>query len=171
MGWWVAGIGACIANKRRNTIVITGDGSLQMNIQEFATLKHNNLPVKVFVFNNNGYLLIRQTQRNFMDGRLFGEGPESGVWCPDSMRIADAYGIKGVRIEDKSEVDGKIREVLAHNGPVICDVKLPEWQLIVPRVSSEKRSDGTLVSHRFEDMFPFLPKGELSEEIRKAESI
>jgi len=171
MGWWVAGIGACVANNRRNTIVITGDGSLQMNIQEFATLKHNKLPVKVFVFNNNGYLLIRQTQRNFMEGRLFGEGPTSGVWCPDSMKIADAYGIKGVRIERKSDVDEKIREVLAYDGPVICDVKLPEWQLIVPRVSSEKRSDGTLVSRKFEDMFPFLPQGELSEEIRKAESI
>lgn len=171
MGWWVAGIGACIANDRRNTIVITGDGSLQMNIQEFATLKQNNLPVKVFIYNNNGYLLIRQTQRNFMDGRLFGEGPASGVWCPDSMKIAEAYGIKGVRIERKDEVDDKIREVLAYDGPVICDVKVPEWQLIVPRVSSDKKADGTLVSRNFEDMFPFLPREELEAEIRKAESI
>ena len=171
MGWWVAGIGACIANGRGNTIVITGDGSLQMNIQEFATLRQNKLPVKVFIFNNNGYLLIRQTQRNFMEGRLFGEGPNTGVWCPDSMRIADAYGIKGVRIEKKEEVDEKIKEVLSYDGPVICDVKLPEWQLIVPRVSSEKKADGTLVSHNFEDMFPFLPAGEVSKEIRSAEAI
>ena len=171
MGWWVAGIGACVANGRGNTIVITGDGSLQMNIQEFATLKQNKLPVKVFIFNNNGYLLIRQTQRNFMEGRLFGEGPNTGVWCPDSMKIAEAYGIKGVRIEKKEEVDEKIKEVLSYEGPVICDVKLPEWQLIIPRVSSEKKADGTLVSHNFEDMFPFLPEGELVEEIRKAEAV
>ena len=171
MGWWVAGIGACIANGRRNTIVITGDGSLQMNIQEFATLKHNNLPVKVFVFDNNGYLLIRQTQRNFMEGRLFGEGPTTGVWCPDCVKIASAYGIKGVRIDSKDDMDEKIREVLAYKGPVVCDVKVPEWQLIVPRVSSEKKPDGTLVSHNFEDMFPFLPEGEIANEIAKAESI
>ena len=93
MGYWVAGIGACMANDRKSTIVITGDGSLQMNIQEFATIKHNNLPIKLFIFNNNGYLLIRHTQHNFMNDRFVGEGPNSGVWCPDSMKIAEAYGI------------------------------------------------------------------------------
>jgi acetolactate synthase-1/2/3 large subunit len=163
MGYWVAGIGACAANKRKRTIVITGDGSLQMNIQEFATIKHNNLPIKVFIFNNNGYLLIRQTQKNFMEGRLFGEGPDSGVWCPDSLKIAQAYGIKGVRIDSVDEVDKKIKEVLDHDGPVICDVMTPEWQLIVPRVSSVKKPDGTLVSKPYEDMFPFLDRKELEE--------
>ena len=162
MGYWCAGIGACAA-AGRNTIVITGDGSLQMNIQEFATLKRNNLPVKVFILNNNGYLLIRQTQRNFMNGRLFGESAETGVWCPDSMKIAEAYGIKGVRIEKLEEIDEKIKEVLAYDGPVICDVKTDPWQLLVPRVSSDKLPDGRLVSRKFEDMFPYLPEEELKE--------
>lgn len=171
MGWWVAGIGACIANNRRNTVVITGDGSLQMNIQEFATIRHNKLPIKTFVFNNNGYLLIRHTQRNFMEGRLFGEGPKSGVWCPECMKIAEAYGIKGVKIDRKEDIDVKIREVLAYDGPVICEVKVPEWQLLMPRVSSEKKSDGTLVSRDFEDMYPFLPADELAAQIDAAEDI
>lgn len=171
MGWWVAGIGACIANNRKNTVVITGDGSLQMNIQDFATIRHNRLPIKVFIFNNNGYLLIRQTQHNFMEDRLFGEGPETGVWCPDSLKIAEAYGIKGVRIENKAEIDDRIREVLEYDGPVICDVKLPEWQLIVPRVSSEKKADGSFVSRNFEDMFPYLPEEELNAQIAAAEAI
>jgi len=161
MGYWVAGIGACAANRYRRTIVITGDGSLQMNLQEFATIKYYNLPIKVIIFNNNGYLLIRQTQRNFMEGRLFGEGPASGVWCPDSLRIAEAYGIKGVRIDSVNNLDAKIDEVLAHDGPVICDVMTPEWQLLIPRVSSEKLPDGKLVSRKYEDMFPFLPEEEL----------
>ncbi len=168
MGWWVAGIGACIANNRQNTVVITGDGSLQMNIQEFATIKHNNLPIKVFIFNNNGYLLIRQTQHNYMNDRLYGESPSSGVWCPDSLKIAKAYGIFGVRIDTKDNIDEKIKEVLDYKGPVICDVKMPDWQLIIPRVSSEKKPDGTLVSKNFEDMFPFLPKNELQAVINKA---
>jgi len=131
-----------------------------MNIQEFATIKQNNLPVKVFIFNNNGYLLIRQTQRNFMEGRLFGEGPTSGVWCPDSLKIAEAYGIKGVRIDSLEDLDSKIEEVLAFDGPVICDVMTPEWQLIIPRVSSDKLPDGTLVSRKYEDMFPYLGEAE-----------
>lgn len=163
MGYWVAGIGACMANDRKSTIVITGDGSLQMNIQEFATIKHNNLPIKLFIFNNNGYLLIRHTQRNFMNDRFVGEGPKSGVWCPDAMKIAEAYGIKGVRISNVEEVDEKIKEVLAFNGPVICDVMTPEWQLLIPRISSDKLPDGTLVSRNYEDMFPFLPADELKK--------
>lgn len=161
MGYWVAVIGACMANKKKRTVVITGDGSLQMNIQEFATIKHNKLPVKVFIFNNNGYLLIRHTQKNFMDGRLLGEGPDTGVWCPDSLKIAKAYGIKGVRIDNVEEVACKIKEVMDYDGPVICDVMTPEWQLIIPRISSEKRPDGTLVSMPYEDMYPFLDRAEL----------
>lgn len=170
MGYWVAGIGACLANDSKRTLVITGDGSLQMNIQELATIKHHQLPVKVFIFNNNGYLLIRQTQKHFMEGRLMGEGPASGVWCPDSLKIAEAYGIKGVRINSALEVEEKIKEVLQYDGPVICDVMTPEWQLIIPRTSSEKRADGSLVPRAYEDMYPFLsPKALLEEMIVKIE--
>ena len=163
MGYWAAGIGACMANDKKRTIVITGDGSLQMNLQEMATIKHNNLPIKVIIFNNNGYLLIRHTQNNFSGGRMLGESPQSGVWCPDALKIAEAYGIKGVRISSVDEVDAKIAEVLAYDGPVVCDVMTPELQLLVPRVTSEKLPDGTLVSKEYEDMFPFLDKDELEK--------
>ncbi len=161
MGYWPAGIGACLANDKKTTLVITGDGSLQMNLQEFATLKHYNLPIKVFIFNNNGYLLIRHTQRNFMENRFVGESPDTGVWCPDSLRIAEAYGIKGIRIDNVSEMDEKIKEAIDFDGPVICDVRTQEWQLLIPRVSSDKLPDGTLVSRDYEDMFPYLPKEEV----------
>ena len=162
MGYWAACLGACAANNYKKTIVITGDGSLQMNIQEFATIKYNNLPIKVFIFNNDGYLLIRQTQHNYMDDRFFGEGPQSGVWCPDSLKIAEAYGIKGVRIDNTDDIESKIEEVLNYDGPVICDVMTQKWQLIIPRVASDKKPDGTLVSRKFEDMFPFLTRDEFS---------
>ena len=163
MGYWCAGIGACMAVDRKQTIVITGDGSLQMNLQEFATVRHNQLPIKLFILNNNGYLLIRHTQRNFMEDRFVGESPASGVWCPDALAIAQAYGIKGIRIHDVSEMEEKIREALEYDGPVVCDVLTPEWQLLVPRISSEKMPDGTLVAHDYEDMFPFLSREEMAE--------
>lgn len=165
MGYWVAGIGACAAHNYKSTIIITGDGSLQMNLQEFATIKHNKMPVKVFIFNNNGYLLIRHTQKNFMNGRLLGEGPDSGVWCPDSLKIAEAYGIKGIRIDAIADVDAKIKEALDYDGPVIVDVMTPEWQLLIPRVSSEKMPDGTMVSKPYEDMFPFLDRDEFRKQM------
>jgi acetolactate synthase-1/2/3 large subunit len=145
--------------------VITGDGSLQMNIQELATIKHNKMPIKVIIFNNNGYLLIRHTQSNFMEGRLFGEGPKTGVWCPDSLKIAEAYEMKGVRISSVDEIDSKLKEVMEHDGPVICDVMTPEWQLLIPRSSSDKLADGTLVSKPIEDMYPFLPREEFKKEM------
>ena len=160
MGYWCAGIGACIANGRKDTVVITGDGSLQMNIQEFAPIHHNNLPIKTFVLNNNGYLLIRSTQHNFMEDRFIGEGPKSGVWCPDLEKIALAYEIPYVRISSVEELDEKINEVFSINGPVICDVITPEWQALVPRITSEKLPDGRLVSHEYSDMYPFLNREE-----------
>lgn len=166
MGYWCAGIGACMASNRKQTIVITGDGSLQMNIQEFATIKHNQLPIKVFILNNNGYLLIRHTQRNFMEDRFVGESPASGVWCPDALAIAQAYGIKGVRIHTAAEMEEKIAEVLNYDGPVVCDVLTPEWQMLIPRISSEKMPDGSLVAHEYADMFPFLSREEYEENMK-----
>lgn len=161
MGYWAACLGSCIANDRNETIVITGDGSLQMNIQEFATIKHNNLPIKLFVINNNGYLLIRHTQRNFMNDRFIGESPKTGVWCPDTTKIAKAYGIKAVKIENPKEIDSKIKEVLSLKGPVICEVVCDQWQLLIPRISSDRMPDGSLKSRRYEDMFPYLTSKEL----------
>ena len=162
MGYWCAGIGACIANDHKNTIVITGDGSLQMNIQEFAAIHHNNLPIKTFVLNNNGYLLIRSTQHNFMEDRFIGEGPNSGVWCPNLKNIAMAYEIPHVIISRPEEIDEKLNEVFSIEGPVICEVITHEWQALIPRITSEKMPDGRLVAHEYSDMYPFLDRDEYS---------
>lgn len=96
-----------------------------------------------------------------MEDRFVGEGPKSGVWCPDSMEIAKAYGIKGVRIDNVNEIESKVTEVLNYDGPVVCEVMTPEWQLLIPRVASEKLPDGTLKSRNYEDMFPYLPEEEV----------
>lgn len=160
MGYWCAGIGACVANDRKETIVITGDGSLQMNIQEFAPIHYNRLPIKTFVLNNNGYLLIRSTQRNFMEDRFVGEGPNSGVWCPDLEKIATAYEIPYIRIENIADIDEKVKRVFEIKGPAICEVITPEWQALIPRITSEKMPDGRLIAHEYSDMFPFLDREE-----------
>ncbi len=165
MGYWPAGIGVSMTNLKKRTIIITGDGSLQMNLQELATLKQNNLPIKLFILNNNGYLLIRHTQAIHFESRLMGESPETGLFIPDSIKLAKAYGIKGIRIANTREVDVKIQQVLAYPGPVICDVLSPEWQMIIPRVSSKKMPDGKMVSRPYEDMFPFLDEHELSSNL------
>lgn len=161
MGYWPAGIGMSMTNLKKRTLILTGDGCLQMNLQELATVKQNNLPIKIFIFNNNGYLLIRHTQKTHMGGRFMGESPETGLFIPDSIKLAEVYGIKGVRINNVQELNKKIKEVLNYPGPVICDVMMPQWQMIIPRISSEKMPDGTMVSKPYEDLYPFLSKKEM----------
>lgn len=160
MGYWCAGIGACMAKNRGETIVITGDGSLQMNIQEFATIHCNKLPVKTFVLNNNGYLLIRSTQRNFMEDRFIGESPASGVWCPELAKIANAYEMPYFKIDAVEKIETVVKQVFEIDGPVICEIMTPEWQALIPRITSEKMADGRLVAHDYSDMFPFLDRDE-----------
>ncbi len=162
MGYWPAAIGVCVASGKKRTIVVTGDGCLQMNIQELATVKYTNLPIKLFIINNGGYLLIRHTQKTHMEGRLLGESTKTGLWIPDSLKIARAYDIKAVSIDSSKDIDRKIKEVLSFPGPVICDVKSPYWQFIGPRISSDKLPDGRMVSRPYEDMFPFLDKMEMN---------
>lgn len=162
MGYWPASIGAAMARPNGQTLVITGDGCLQMNLQELATLKQNKLNLKLFVINNNGYLLIRHTQKTHMEGRLMGESPKTGLYIPDSLKIADAYGIKRVRITGPAELDRKLKQIVSYTGPMVIDVLSPQWQLIIPRISSEKTSDGRMVSKPYEDLFPFLPREEFT---------
>lgn len=164
MGYWCAGIGSCVANGCNDTLVVTGDGSLQMNIQELSTVHHNQLPIKLFVINNNGYLLIRSAQKNYMDGHLVGESPNTGLWFPDLQKIADAYDIPFVRIEAAVDIDSKIQKVLKTMGPVICEVMTSEWQPIAPKTSAEKLPDGKLLAHEYSDMYPFLPKEEYDKQ-------
>jgi acetolactate synthase I/II/III large subunit len=154
-----AAIGACIA-ANKPVIGITGDGSFQLNIQELQTIKHYNLPVKLIVWNNNGYLSIRATQNKFFDGRRIGTDPESGVSFPEVEKIASAYELPYVKINNVAELREKLADVIATSGPVICEVMCPENQEIIPAVSAVKNDDGSMTSKPIEDMYPFLDRGE-----------
>jgi acetolactate synthase-1/2/3 large subunit len=157
-----AAIGAFFAARHR-IIGITGDGSFQFNIQELQTIAHYDIPVKLFVLNNEGYLSIRTTQDKFFDKRFIGEGPSSGVSCPDTAKIAAAYGIKYVPIRNNAGLAGGLKAALAHKGPVVCEVFTPKKQLIIPTIASVKKEDGSMVSRPLDDMFPFLPGKEQAE--------
>jgi acetolactate synthase-1/2/3 large subunit len=155
-----AAIGACFANKKRRIICLDGDGSIQLNIQELQTVVYHKLPLKIFIFNNNGYLSIRTTQTNFFNGHLVGEGPESGVTFPDIVKIANAYGIKTFKIMNHDEMSEKIESILRFAGPALCDVYIQTDQPIAPRTTSERLPDGRMVAKPLEDMYPFLERDE-----------
>jgi acetolactate synthase-1/2/3 large subunit len=160
-----AAIGVCVARDMKNVIAITGDGSLQLNLQELQTVVHNQMPVKLFILNNNGYMSIRATQNKFFEGRLIGTDKSSGLSFPDLSRLAEAYGIPYFRIASVPATRDIIDQVLGTKGPVICEVICPENQEVIPTVSSLRKPDGKMISKPLEDMYPFLNRGEFLREM------
>lgn len=158
-----AAIGAAVAREGRRVICLAGDGSLQMNIQELQTVKHLNLPVKLFVLNNGGYLSIRTSQKGFF-GTTFGESPTSGVSFPIFLDLARAHGLSFVKL-DMKDFAPTLRKVLDMPGPVLCEVMLDPEQGFEPRQSSRQLPDGRIVSAPLEDMFPFLEREEMMKNL------
>jgi acetolactate synthase-1/2/3 large subunit len=157
-----AAIGACVGRDRGRVMCIAGDGSVMLNVQELQTLRGHSLPVKVFIFNNGGYLSIRLTQDNFFPGNPVGAGPESGVTFPDFGKLAEGFGLPFVRVTRNADLDAAVQATLAHDGPAVCEVMLDPSQPFSPRVSSKRLPDGQMVTAPLEDMFPFLSEAELA---------
>lgn len=158
-----AAIGACVADHTQDIVLITGDGSLQMNLQELQTVIGNDLPIKIFVINNGGYHSIRQTQKNLFKGEpLIGIGVDSGdLTFPSLEKLSWAYGFPYVSIHHNQEIGEKVEETLAYDGPVICEVFVTLDQNFEPKAAAKKLPDGTMVSPPLEDLFPFLPEEEM----------
>ncbi len=158
-----AAIGACVAADKRKTICLAGDGSIMMNLQELQTIKHNNLPIKIFIINNDGYISIKQTQNNFFEGRHCGDGRSSGVSLPDFVKIGTAFEIKSLRVDKPENLDKAIAETLEGDEPVICEVMVNPNYVFTPKLSARVLPDGSMESPSLEDMFPFLPREEFAE--------
>jgi len=166
MGFTIpASIGVYLASKNRTVVGITGDGSFQLNIQELQTIVHNQIPVKIFVWNNNGYLSIRATQRKYFNKRYYGTDSTSGVSFPCTEEICKAYGLKFFRVENRNQLNNTIKKTLDEKNPVICEIICPTDQEIIPNVSSIKGKDGTLFSKPLEDMYPFLDRNEFYKDM------
>ncbi|OSM02256.1 putative acetolactate synthase [Magnetofaba australis IT-1] len=157
-----AAIGAGAAFKKRY-IAIESDGSLQMNIQEFQTLAAQKLPVTLFIINNNGYASIRNTQRNYFDGRYVGTGPEAGLFIADIPGMAESMGVPAMRITDAKDLKSGIQEALAHPGPFVCNVRVTPNEALWPKSAAIPQPDGSMISMPLEDMSPLLPRAELKE--------
>lgn len=155
-----AAIGACIGTGRKDVICLAGDGSIQMNIQELQTVAHHRLPIKLFILNNDGYISIRQTQESFFEKRYVACDDRCGVSFPDITKLADAYGLPSRILDSNDNLAERIYEILKLEGPVICEVRMPADYIFKPKLSSERKTDGTMVSKPLEDMYPFLEREE-----------
>lgn len=160
-----AAIGACFANDKKPMIAVESDGSLQLNLQELATLQAQNLPICLIVMNNGGYASIRNTQRNYFSGRHIGTGPEAGLLLPDLKKIAETYGLPFRRISDAAELAPALNEVAAHPQAMIIDVQLMPNEVLAPKCAALPQTDGSMLSMPLEDMSPLLPLAELETQM------
>jgi acetolactate synthase-1/2/3 large subunit len=171
MGWDLpAAVGAAVArlsDPAARTILVTGDGSIQFNIQELMTVGLNRLNIKIFVLNNDGYQSIRATQTNHFAGHLVGADSSSGVGNPRFDCLATAYGLGYCRIENHAEMDAQLAACLAEPGPMICELNVSPAQPRSPRLMSRRAEDGRMESPALEDMYPFLPKEEIQRNLQR----
>ena len=158
-----AAIGACLANSKKRIVCLAGDGSMQMNIQELQTIVYHDLPIKIFYLNNNGYISMKQTQNSFFNGRVVASDPKSGVGFPDIIKVVQAYGLKTEIIDNHDTMPERIKKTLETPGPVLCEVKLLDEYIFSPKLSSERKPDGRLVSKPLEDLYPFLNRDEFKK--------
>ena len=159
-----AAIGAWVADHTKDIILVTGDGSIQMNLQELQTIIHHHMGIKIFLINNGGYHSIRQTQRTHFHEPLIGIGVDShDLSFPSMEKLAWAYGYPYVAAHHNSELDAAVEKTLATEGPVICEIFVDMKQGFEPKAAAKMLPDGTMVSVPLEDLAPFLPEEELKE--------
>ena len=156
-------IGACIANNRKRTVLINGDGAFQLNIQELETVVRLKLPIKMFILDNNGYASIMATQRNMFDGHYVGSDPGSGLTLPDVCAVAKAYGIRCERASTHRDLSKVIARTLRGNDPALCCIQVSRSHVTAPKVQAMKTPEGSMVSKPLEDMWPYLSPEELAQ--------
>jgi len=154
-------IGAYMASDRRPFFGVESDGSLMMNLQEMQTIASLKLPLRMFVINNRGYASIRNTQRNYFDGRYVGTGPEAKLDLPDFPQLARAFGWDAFVIEDAADLAPGVAHAVAHQGgPLLIDVRVIENEALFPKSAALFNDDGSILSMPLEDMSPLLPRAE-----------
>ena len=158
-----AAIGAAFAAGKRPVCCITGDGSIQMNLQELQTVVSYSLPIKIFVYNNDGYLSIKLTQKSYFQGKFTGSNPESGVRLPVLKKIAAAFGIPYCCLRNNAEAERKMTEILTSPGVMLIEVMTDPLEELGPKAASRQMPDGSIVSAPLEDLAPFLSREELAD--------
>lgn len=158
-----AAMGASFATDRGEVMCLNCDGGMMLNLQEMQTIAHHQLPIKLFIFNNDGYLMIKHTQNALFKSSYVGTDRASGVSCPDFSKIAAAFDMPAFQIRHWDECDEVLEQVQAASGPVVCEVFMHPEQLFTPKLSLVAKEDGTLVSPPLEDLSPLVPRAVLQQ--------
>ena len=158
MGYGLPGaLGAAIAGNGREVLCLNCDGGMMMNIQELQTIIQHNLPIKIVIFNNDGYLMIKHTQKMLFNGNYSAVDKNTGIVLPDYMKVAKAFGYENFRIKTWSEFDFYFPRFMNHKGPSICEIYMPSEQVFIPKVKGVVQKDGGMFAPPLEEMSPILP--------------
>ena len=155
MGFALAGAVGAYYAKKDNVFVVVGDGSIMMNLQELQTIKHNNIPAKIIVINNNVYGIIRRRQKDLFRRRTIGVDPTDGVSCPNFEKIATAFDIKYLKIDNKETLRSKLENIVDIQEPILIEIMCREDQSYI-EVGTTKNIERKYVSRPLEDQIPFL---------------
>lgn len=151
-----ASVGAAFAAPEKNIICLTGDGSMQLNIQELQTISYYNLNCKIIIINNNGYASIRNSQSAFFEGNIVGASAETGVTFPDWEKIADAYSIPYLTESNYYKLPNLFNDIFEKRGPILVEILVPEDVSMMPSVSSIRLESGLFKSNKLDEMSPYL---------------
>jgi acetolactate synthase-1/2/3 large subunit len=160
-----AAIGACMGAGGKPILAVESDGSLQLNVQELATLSAQKLPVCLFVMNNGGYASIRNTQRNYFSGRYLGSDAASGLGQPDLKALAAGYGVGYARIDDAADLAAQLERVMELPRPCLIDVHLQADEVLQPKCAAIPQPGGGMLSMPLEDMSPLMSLVDLRHEM------
>lgn len=149
-------IGAAKSGCFKRLLCVIGDGSLLMNVQDLQTIRQENINVIISVINNNGYLAIRQTQKEFLGGRYFGTHPDWKLEMPSIRKIANAFDIPYVLLDKADETDATITNLASRKGPVICEVVVDSSQDVLFKQGYKANGDGTFTPQPLTEMAPFM---------------
>ena len=152
-----AAFGAAIGGKGREVLCLNCDGGMMMNIQELQTIVQHKLPVKIVIFNNDGYLMIKHTQKMLFKGNYTAVDENTGIVLPDYMKVAKAFGYEGYRIKTWNEFHFYFPRFMDYEGPAICEVFMPPDQDFIPKVKGVIQMDGSIFAPPIEEMSPVLP--------------
>ena len=164
MGFGLPGaIGASFGRNKGEVICLNCDGGMMMNIQELQTIDHYKLPIKIFVFNNDGYLMIKHTQKNLFSGRFSAVDKKTGVSCPNFKKVAAAFNMKYYLIKNWKDFNLQIPKILKEKRAIICDVMMDPLQFFYPKLSTAMTKEGKIISPPLEDLSPLVNRSTLND--------
>lgn len=166
MGYGIAGaLGAAASSPDKDVLCLNCDGGIMMNLQELHTVIENNLNIKIIIFNNDGYLMIKHTQKMLFNGKYVSVDKNTGIGLPDYSKLLPAFGYEYFSLEDWTLTDKSISTFLNHEGPAVLEVFMDPDQGFLPKVKGAPMDDGNILAPPIEEMSPLVSMEELKDEM------